>query len=332
MTDTEREALLGHLLNALEDDEQEALEERLANDPDYRRELALLRRRLDTLDALRIDYDPPSGLAERTCQFVESNLAKPLPKKECKKLRPEFSPPSWVHRMTKLDMAMAATVLVIATLLIVPAVHNSRLAARREACQDNLRELGTALSQYSQKNGGYFPSIPTQGKLASAGIYAPVLLQNKLITDVNRVVCPDDSSLAAQRNSFRIPTYKELELAPPSQVVDLRPTMGGSYGYNLGYTSDGSYLPTRNLNRNNFAIMSDSPSDRPDHQSNNHGGTGQNVLFENGAVKFVTSSKPVPGGDDIFANEAGQVAAGLNQNDAVIGSSKATPIIYVNNR
>lgn len=136
--------------------------------------------------------------------------------------------------------------------------------------------------------------------------------------------------LAAKRSSFRIPTYKELELTPPAKIVSLRPTLGGSYGYNLGYTRDGVYYPTKNLYRNNFAVMSDSPSDRPDHQSDNHGSWGQNVLFENGNVKFVTSSKTDGSSDDFFANDAGQVAAGLHQNDAVIGPSQAVPIIYVN--
>jgi len=186
-----------------------------------------------------------------------------------------------------------------------------------------------ALTQYSQTNGGLFPSVPIQGKLAAAGIYAPVLFQNKLVNDPGRFVCPD-SRLAAKRNVFRIPTYNELELATPAKIVDLRPTLGGSYGYNLGYMRDGVYNPTKNLYRDNFAILSDAPSDRPGHQSDNHGSWGQNVLFENGGVKFMTSSKPSDSIDDIFANDDGLVAAGLHQNDSVIGASSATPIIYVN--
>jgi len=329
MTDSEREQLLGQLLGALEEDEQTALDAQLQRDPEFRKELALLRNRLDLLAPYRVEFDPPPGLAQRTCQFVAVHIPSPAPAETSKRLRPAVTPPSWVGRMTKLDMAMAATVLVAATLLIFPAIQNGRFSARRAACQDNLRELGSALTQYSQTNGGYFPKVPAQGNLATAGIYAPVLFQNKLITDVNRVVCPD-SRLAAQRNSFRIPTYKELELTSPAKIVDLRPTLGGSYGYNLGYTRDGMYYPTKNLYRDKFAILADSPSDRPDHQSENHGGLGQNVLFENGSVKFLTSSKPEGSGDDIFANDAGQVAAGLNQNDAVVGASQSAPIIYVN--
>jgi hypothetical protein len=327
MTDPEREQLLGSLLGALDDDEQSALDAQLESDAEYRKELALLRRRIEPLAALRINYDPPPGLADRTCQFVAAHLTSPA--SAAKRLRPEVAPHSWIGRMTKLDVVMAATVLLLATSLIFPALSNSRFSARRAACQDNLRELGSALTQYSQTNGGYFPTVPSQGKLATAGIYAPVLMQNKLITDVSRFVCPD-SSLAAKRNSFRVPTYSELELAPNSQVVDLRPTLGGSYGYNLGYTRDGSYYPTKNQYRDNFAIMSDSPSDRSDHQSENHGGFGQNVLYENGSVRFVTTSKPEGSKDDIFTNDAGQVAAGLQQNDSVVGASQTAPITYVN--
>jgi hypothetical protein len=329
MTDSEREQLLGHLLGALDEDEQATLETLFESDPECRKELALWRRRLEPLAALRVNYEPPPGLAERTCRFVASYAASPSTLAATKRLSPEVAPPSWISRMTKLDVVMAAVVLLVAVGLIFPAVENSRFTARRAACQDNLRELGTALAKYSQANGGYFPVVPSQGKLATAGIYAPVLMQNGLISDVSRVVCPD-SALAERRNSFRVPTYSELELAPSSKIVDLRPTLGGSYGYNLGYTRDGSYFPTKNLSRGNFAIMSDSPSERPDHQSLNHGGLGQNVLFENGSVKFVTKSKPDGSADDIFTNDAGHVAAGLQPNDSVVGASQAAPIIYVN--
>ena len=61
--------------------------------------------------------------------------------------------------------------------------------------------------------------------------------------------------------------------------------MGGSYGYCIGYVDQGVYQPTRNLGRPGFAIMADAPcEDRPGRQSDNHGGRGQNVLFEDGHV------------------------------------------------
>ena len=109
--------------------------------------------------------------------------------------------------------------------------------------------------------------------------------------------------------------------------------MGGSYGYNLGYVRNGKYQATKNLYRDNFAIMSDSPNpNAPNLQSSNHGGRGQNVLFENGSVQFLTSTKALGSNDDIFTNDDGHVAAGLNPNDSVIGSSSAAPITFVNSK
>jgi anti-sigma-K factor RskA len=186
MSDIAREQLLGLMLGALESDEQAEIEAQLGTDPQCRKELALLRRRLAPLAGLKQDFVPPPGLAERTCRFVAEHRAAPAPAKG--RLRPEVAPPSWIGRMSRLDMVMAATVVVAACLMIFPAVQQSRFRAHLAACQDNLRELGGALNQYSQAHEGYFPSIPNQEKLAAAGIYAPVLAQNGLLTEVSRVI------------------------------------------------------------------------------------------------------------------------------------------------
>jgi hypothetical protein len=330
MSDSAREQLLGFMLGALEGDERAEIETQLGSDPECRKELALLRRQLEPLSALRQDFTPPVGLAERTCRYVAEHRAAPSSAKG--RLRPEVAPPSWVGRMSWLDVAMAATVLVAAGLLIFPAVQNSRFHARLAACQDNLRELGGALNLYSQSHNGYFPSVPSQGKLAAAGIYAPVLVQNGLLTEVNRVVCPA-SSLAGRMNDFHVPNMKELEQTSSDKMVDLRPSLGGSYGYNLGYTRNGEYLPTKNLYRDGFAIMSDAPNMNAPHlQSANHGGRGQNVLFEGGGVQFLTATQPLGSKDDIFTNDNGQVAAGVNANDSVLGASGTAPIRYVNSQ
>ena len=102
--------------------------------------------------------------------------------------------------------------------------------------------------------------------------------------------------------------------------------MGGSYGYCIGYMDNGVLHATKNLGRENFAIMADAPrEERPDRQSADHGGRGQNVLFEDGHVGFLTSSRPSGWSDDIFANDRNQVAAGVHRDDSVIVSSGVAP-------
>jgi len=55
-----------------------------------------------------------------------------------------------------------------------------------------------------------------------------------------------------------------------------------------------------------------------------HGGS-MNVLFVGGNVRATTSPLVGPGGDDIYRNVHGQVAAGANRSDAVLGGPGARP-------
>jgi len=102
--------------------------------------------------------------------------------------------------------------------------------------------------------------------------------------------------------------------------------MGGSYAYCLGYMEQGQYRGRKTLQRSHFALVADAPSPRrPDRHSDNHGGEGQNVLFEDGHVSFLRSSRSVDRADDIFLNDAGLVGAGVSAEDAVLGPSDARP-------
>ena len=69
-----------------------------------------------------------------------------------------------------------------------------------------------------------------------------------------------------------------------------------------------------------------------DRQSANHGGRGQNVLFESGRVGFVTSPRSTARSDHFFLNDDGQVAAGTHAEDSVIGSSHTGPLPTSNPR
>ncbi len=337
MNNPVHEQLLGHLLGVLEDAEERQVVERLVDEPQLRDELHSVREQLKPLQAAaRCEFEPPAGLAARTCRFVAERAAaesRPLPDT----VIPASEIPAsdiavpgdggirWV------DVVMAASIFLAAGLLIIPALQNSRFNARLAACQNNLRQLGLALTQYSESQNGYFPAVPTKGRLAAAGIYAPMLRSTGLLPETSNVVCPA-SPLAERRETLKVPSVDELLAASAPAVPEMQQTMGGSYGYNLGYVNDGHYQSPRNLRRSNFALMADAPStELPGYQSMNHSGRGQNVLFEDGRVRFLATPKPEVVNDDLFTNDNGLVAAGTHSNDSVIGSSTTPPIFYVNN-
>ena len=242
-------------------------------------------------------------------------------------MSPVAAPPDSAGRFRWVDVAAAAGFFAAASLLLMPAIQSSRFNAQLIACQDNLRQIGVGMIQYSQHHNGYFPCIPTRGRLTAAGICATILVGDGLVTDSRRFVCP--ASSLADRAGFRVPSLDELQTASQDKLEGLIRGMGGSYGYPLGYVRDGVYQGTKNLGRTAFAIVADVPgSDLSNlRQSLNHGGRGENVLSEYGGVRFVTSSKPFPQADDFYANDWNLVGLGLHLNDAVVAPSAARPIL-----
>jgi hypothetical protein len=326
MTDFVQEQLLGHLLGALDDAEQEEVDSRLQSDPQLRGELAVLRQQCAPLLAARRDFAAPPGLAERTCRFVESHGKQPAAAGGRRRMGPVSAPLSWIGGLGWRDVTVGVAVLLLASLLIFPAIAGSRFRAQLLACQDNLREIGVAMTGYSETHDKFFPQIPTKGNLAAAGIYAPTLLKDHYLSEARRLICP--SSPLADRGEFQLPSFSQLWTATAQEMKRLRTLMGGSYGYSLGYVSHGLYQHTQNLRRSHFALVADAPSvEQPGYQSVDHGGRGQNVLFEDGRVAFVTSTKISEGGDDFFTNDDGLVAAGTQLDDSVIVSSDTPPII-----
>jgi anti-sigma-K factor RskA len=60
------------LLGALDDKEQQSVETRLEHDMQWLRHLAHWRQRSAPPEASGLDFEPPAGLAERTCRYVAS--------------------------------------------------------------------------------------------------------------------------------------------------------------------------------------------------------------------------------------------------------------------
>src|SRR5262249_17311024 len=115
----------------------------------------------------------------------------------------------------------------------------------------------------------------------------------------------------------------------PEQFRRQAHTLVSCYAYSLGYRAENGVIgPRFEADKPNFTmpIMADCPPPDPlVGNSRNHGGRGQNVLFQDGHVKFCSLRPVGVAGDDIYVNKAHRVAAGLDWADSALGSSAASP-------
>lgn len=311
-----RENLIGYVLNALEPTEQAEIEAQLGRDPQLKRELELLSRSLEPLSWDQGMHAAPVGLASRCCDFVAEQTKVRLP-------APASAPPS---RWRMSDISVAAGVFLAATLLFWPAMNQSRYAAQVRGCQNNLRQVGLAYSQYSDMFPGRLPAVAVKSPLNRAGMQAVLLFDHGLLKQKHILICPG-SPLVEQKDNFDVPTRIELERAVADKLVDLQRKMGGSYSFSLGYIKDGKYYPPRDLRRVRHALMADAPNHaEPDRFSSNHGRSGQNVMFEDFHVEFLNTCECRDCKDHIFENKQGQPYAGLGEDDVVLGVSEAVPL------
>jgi prepilin-type processing-associated H-X9-DG protein len=321
-----REQLLGYLLGALDCSEHEEVEHRLAVDREWQRELESLQGCLQPLEATRQETEPPPGLAERTCATVAEHVEARLVTPASARLPAATSPSPATARWSVADAIVATGICLAAALLFFPAISNSRYVARLLACENNLREIGIALADYSDKAGaGHFPAVSSHGNRAFAGVYAPTLFDGGYLDRPEATLCPA-SVWVGRSEPYVLPTLTEIDLATGYELIALQKTAGGSFGYNLGVVQDGRHVAPRNQGRTFFAIMSDAPTfNLGKSLSANHGGRSYNMLFEDGHVRQVSRQRIVVREDDPFRNRRGAIEAGLDEDDAVIGCSVTPP-------
>lgn len=320
-----RQQLVGYLLDALDEPEAREVDAALA-DPQrgesLRRDLDALRRAITPLGQDRDVAAVPPGLATRTIAFVASQ-SRPA----TVPLRPRITPVgdavmptqgSWLDRMLLAASALAACILVLP--LVAEAISDSR--ARR--VERRLQTLASSLQGYGQSHRMY-PTPPDGGPLSRAGLYAPTLVsEHRLVADDGTVLVPG-SDLDRQRG-LRVPTLEELEAAVGTpRFEELVRTMGGDFGYTLGHRSeDGRLQPNHDLRRSHHPLMADAPAACGE-KSDNHPDGFHYILFEDGHFKRLLPEGIHLDDDHLYRNEQGEVAAGVDPEDAVIGDSHHQP-------
>jgi len=225
------------------------------------------------------------------------------------------------------DFIVVAAVAALVFSLLTPALVASRNQTRLAACQDNLRRIGMGLFNYAEANHNRFVPIAQSGPLSVAGAYAPVLKSGGWVDREHLFFCGS----AVQDGLMEvttIPSLHDLEKAfrqNSEELAQLQSIMGGSYGYSLGYYEQDRYYGPMNLGRSYRVIMADTPNYAlAARVSSNHGGSGQNMLFEDGSIRFSQSPSVGTAGDSIFVNRNGLVAAGTDVHDSVIGASNVS--------
>src|SRR5207302_2864518 len=91
-------------------------------------------------------------------------------------------PHSWWRRA---DVLVAASLLIISSLLLLPLLVKANRAAKQIQCQDNLRGMFAALMRYGDAHNGELPKVEENAPRNFAGMFVPVLYQDGLLNGVN---------------------------------------------------------------------------------------------------------------------------------------------------
>lgn len=322
-----REHLLGYLLGALEPAEMAEVERELDNNPQLRKDLAAIEAAMFPLGFPEKEDDaalepPPSGLIARTCEFVEDAKEDLVPARIAAAVMTDA--PAGRRRARWSDVIVAASVCLAAVSLIFPAILTSRHKQQVATCTNNLRQLGISLADSAGRSpDGRIPLIPASGNRAFAGYYAVVLVNEGLLESTRYLICPS-SDMAEDWDGFRIPSVAEIDRDSGESLIRKQQLAGGSYGYNIGYVENGKLVAPKHESRSHYCLMSDAPATFPDRKTRNHASRGQNLLYEDGSVRWVENPC-----EDLcenpFLNRHGLVDAGVDCVDVVVAESLARP-------
>src|SRR5690349_8266006 len=148
-----------------------------------------------------------------------------------------FEPRQFRRGFTLVEMLVSLAIIGVLLALILPAVQQSRAAARRAACTNHLRQLCLALHNYHDLHqvlpaGSYVrgPSFPTESGWGWGAMILPYVdqapLNNRIDFNVgtavgsNRAIigkqvrlwsCPADAAM--DQISVSLPGYPDVEVA-----------------------------------------------------------------------------------------------------------------------
>ena len=327
-----REQLIRYLLGELDADERRDLHAQLRNSPELQRELAHLRSCFEAhLGDDAPSANPPTDLAARTTVRVtgDASSCEPAANRRQAELSQVGDTPAGLLGWSLADLTVAGGVMLAVSMLIFPALRNSRDGTRRNLCQNNQRQLWVLVTNYADGHKGYYPRI---GPHENAGMFVARLIvegysQPKELQDL--MVCPGAPLADEFRSGHRkldFPSAESLRHMTPKQLAHVTAAMSPCYNFCFPYQIGNLYYDIKDERRPLVPVFSDaSAKEQTGAISLNHGGQITQVTNQDGRLMSLTSVT-MPGADDnMYLNDLGDVAAGTSPHDGVLGPSDATP-------
>jgi hypothetical protein len=329
-----RELLIRYLLGELDSQEHDQLHAELRRNPELRSELAHLRACFAANQDENLGADePPGGLAQRTTERCTSGGDAEYDDEDLRRraavVAAATEPPAGVLGWSLADLTVAGGVMLAVSMLLFPALRNSREVTRMRGCEYNMHEFFAAMTSYADNHGGYFPGaqphefamvIPIE--LVEAGCATREQMKELLW-------CPA-APLADQvrdgQLTLEIPRRDQYRAMTPAQAAVAAWRTTPFYAFRFGFVEDGKYHLVRDDRSPNSFLLADTCGDQSNNlMSQNHGGDIIQLLCTDGSVKSFTTCT-VPGlNDNLYRNARGRVGAGWGRHDAVLGRPDAKP-------
>ncbi|QDV33393.1 hypothetical protein [Tautonia plasticadhaerens] len=316
-------ALFDEAFGQLGPEQIELLDRASAADPALASRRDRLHRALDLL----LDSDepePPPGLADRTFDRIARHAEEPRIL--------EFAPNRPRYRWA--DVGVAAAVMLIGLMSLVPAVRDQSRQAGQLTCVDNLRQVGLALNQYASTFETY-PHVDPSCPASYVGAAFVQLGEAGLLRDRAILDCPCDGLEEARD---RMLGWDELMGRERRWPGTCRDDIRVDYAYHHGTRQgEGRAIPGGLGTPGHMPLVADQPPFRLDQSADdgrlggvilsgnspNHSGAGQNVLFTDGRVSWRRSRWISKLDTDLFLNEHKRIGPGVHKVDAVL-----TPCVF----
>jgi len=304
------EEMLDFALGQLEDPRRRELEEAGRTDPEFAARVHGVRRTVHQLVDDGYMFNPPAGLSRRTLALVADTRNR---RRSILDYIPVQVPFRWA------DFAVAASIFIAGVLTLLPAIQKSRERMNQAGCVFNLAQIGNSLAQYATLH----PSYPDHRSDAHSGLYAAILHDAGLLRDLSVLDCPCNGTCTVHKEKH-LDSFDEIDDLRKSDPARYQKLVSWDYGYNAGYRRNSGRLgPLEARPASLIAVVADQPPHDAhlgviDRNSPNHGGSGQNVLYSDGGVRWHSNRRISPEDLDLYLNNARQMQPGLNEHDAVV--------------